>query len=343
MSEDLEFGRLMDELWAGTDEERFAWLELAARDPATRARVVEAHRLLSSRHGPSSGHTRFAPETALALSRGAVFREAILDPAELDWLIASLTPVDAPGSETVSPATARRLRSLTRPAPSRRRRFVGPGLLAAAAAVILFLQMPGAAPWNERIGASRWRILRLSEEFEAAVRDSVAGETDPALFDVPRAASRVTRRAGSEPVEAVHPRWEAVTDLRPAFEWSGAAEGRYELLLVDRDRRLVWSTEVAGTGVVCPERLDPGSRYHWKVNRLGESELVSSGYTAFLVLDESTRRRLAADLGQAGDVAYLRGVAFERAGLYRSALRSFEKADADDAVHRIRRKQGLGP
>lgn len=340
MSQEGDFAAIAEQLWCGSDEERYRLLEHAARDPEAFVLLREAHLALAAEAVASSeGHRPFSDESSLELSRGRIAREAIVDWDEVEWLVASLTPGVDPAAErtSLSRSTRRSLRRLTATSPSAGIwRLSSWALPVAAAIVALLMWMPASEPWNDSLGLSRWRAMRLSDAMTADLRAALEGEFAPPLYESKGGEANRERSARYlDPATPAlqSPLWEAVADEGLRFEWEGDAQAEYELLLVDDRRQLLWSAHVSAvTALEYPAdrtALEPGRSYYWKVNRLGGDRLRASPFAAFRLLDASQTAALRDELSRAGRHPLLCALVYDRHGLYGAAAAQYREATDD--------------
>ncbi len=363
MSRDIAI--LAERLHDATDRERHEMLRHAAASSGCSRQVTEACLLLATVRAGREPDPPALPDELLAgaLSRREVPRAALDDVETVEWLLACLAPPARvePVSSRASDETRRKMRALVasgRGWPGGRTVWWGGIGLAAAASILgLVFLGPAGEDWAGPLELTRFRAMQMTPEMiDAATTVLEQGAVSPPLFDLPPQLPRRERDAiarGGEPPSAVEPRWEAVADRRPAFHFlGGKSEGAFEVLLLDADHTLLWSRDVPpGTTLVFPDSespLQPGGLYYWKVNRDDGQRISASSYVGFRVLDEERQALLDDDLSAAGGVAFLRGVAYDRHGLYTAAAAAFDRAALDGPVGEaaararddVRRKQG---
>jgi hypothetical protein len=77
--------------------------------------------------------------------------------------------------------------------------------------------------------------------------------------------------------------------------WSSVPHAdRYRVRVFDRDGTLLWETQTADTTIAVPDsvRLLPPRTYYWAIAaRTGLERWMDSGFTRFIVLDDSRRRQ----------------------------------------------------
>ena len=338
MTSSTDFAALAERLHSASDEERHALMRSAADDPDAAMQLREAWLILTAAGSYDDIEVAAADDVALELARGRIARSAIRERDDFEWLLATLGPATtSPSPEPgASAATRHALRDLTgsKPAPRFRLGLWLPALGTAAAAAILAVVVlrPAPDPWARQLGLSSARAGSLSEAFADDVERAVTeGTLSPARFEVPDTPIRYERAAlatGNELPRPLYPLWENVPDLRPELRWSAVENESYEVMLLDSERKLVWSAgPTVGGRLTYPEArppLEPGREYFWKVNLLGGEQLVASPYAGFATLEDDARSALETDLSAAGDHAFLRAVALDRQGLYSPALEALD-------------------
>ncbi len=347
---------LAQRLFDADDVERFSLVASLATDPATHGRLTEAVRLLAAIRGSEATTDSVDGDAALELARGRIARSTLLDPDGLAWVLASLAPLDDLATEdAVSAATRAALTGIvTTPRESKttvlhrrdrfgRRRIWLPALGAAAAAMIAAVMlMPASEPWAERLDLNRAQVWRMPGELSHDLERALAGEpAGDALFPAttePTRRERIASATGVVLPQPRAPRREAVGGGRPGFAWAAQDGGRFELLLLDAERRLLWSSETTQTTIDYPDdqaSLEPGAIYYWKVNVHHGDQIVASPFVPFRTLSDGDARSLAADLRAGTTHPFIEGVAYERHGLYTAAAEAYRRAAEQESLSEL--------
>lgn len=351
-------GEMVDRLWESGDEERHAALSELARSPERWSELRDGLAILAAIGGRSAARELDEATIALELAAGRVRREVLGDWPRAEWVLESLRTEallaeGATPSASASETTRARIAALTARRPRRRSGWqvaaVLIGVLVLGGTALWFA--PADEGWAAQLQLSRGERWAMGAELRGAVAAAVdEGRLSAPAFEIPEAPLRLERDdfRGDAP-RVAYPRWERVRDGRPTFRWDSEASGRFEVVLLDQARRVVWSRAVEqATSLGYPDDeapLDPGATYYWKVNREVDGRLLASAYAGLRPLAPAERSTLVAELRRAGGAPFVRGVVLDRHGLYAEAQRSFERDDSDRgrrAAEAMRARRGLG-
>ncbi len=355
MTNYFEFGFWADALRGdvGVEEGRRAARHLG-ECPECRNDLAEARTLDRGLSAAAGGAQRPHGEhedllvLAVAVDRGAIPAE-VWTCAECTELVVATLRGSPPA--VVSEIGARRARNRTRWLVP-----VAAGALAAGLAGFAFRSEP-AEGWARSAGLRRGQVWLLPAEISTAVESAVSsGVLAPPRFDAPVHVSEVEREQPASVVAPLllFPRWEAVREPRPGFRWTPAPEGDTELILLDGEKKFLWSQAGGPSGIGFPATeaaLVPGGTYFWKVNRGTDGTLTASPYAGFTVLSIDEARRCDARLDDARGLPFVEGIVAESCGMYTRAAAALEEAArhlrepelALKLAREVHRRQGLDP